>query len=445
MLSKLDKNITNSLAFRLWQILSGLVMLALIPIFLGSVEQGYYFTFGSIIALQMFFELGLNNIIVQFVAHAASEMERATLAGDAAATERAKYSLASIASVCKVWYRIAAIGFLVVATVIGFMYFRSFSQQAQVHWQLPWIVLCVATAGNLMLSPHLSLLEGRGFVSNVAGMRLQQAVLGSAIAWTLLLSGQGLLAVIATPVTAFFYTACWIRMKTVARANLVPTGAIDFKATYSLWKREILPLQARMSLSWFSGYFAYQLFVPTAFAIYGAKAAGQLGLALTASNAIVGLSMSWINAKSPEMAHKLAGSQIQEAKRVFWRHASLSSVLNAACWVVVLSAQIFVLTTNWKIQQKFPTLGQTLIIAANALISHVTFSFSTYFRAHKHEPTVPIALLQALLVVGLLQFCSHLSLTQTLALNLMITAAVVLPGTLYIYRRNYAKYAIQRS
>jgi hypothetical protein len=442
MLSKLDKNITNSLAFRLWQILSGMVMLALIPVFLGSVEQGYYFTFGSIIALQMFFELGLNNIIVQFVAHASSDLERALAAGDPIATQKANYSLSSIAGVCKIWYRIAAIGFLIVATTVGFIYFKSYVQQTQVNWQLPWIVLCIVTAGNLALSPYLSLLEGRGFVSDVAGMRLQQAVLGSIVAWTLLFSGQGLLAVIATPVTAFLYTACWIRRTKIARTNLVVTEPINLRATFGLWKKEILPLQMRMSLSWFSGYFAYQLFVPTAFAIYGAKAAGQLGLALTASNAIVGLSMSWINAKSPEIAHKLSASRVEEAKHIFGRHASFSSALNVACWLIVVAGQILVMMTSWRLQEKFPSIGQTLIIAGNAVISHVVFSFSTYFRAHKHEPTMPIAVLQAILVVGLLQFCSHLSLTQTLSLNLLITAMVVLPGTLYIYRRDYAKYAI---
>jgi len=445
MISKFDKNITTSLAFRLWQILAGMVMLGLIPMFLGSVEQGYYFTFGSIIALQMFFELGLNNIIVQFVAHASSELTRANEAGDPAAINRAQSSLSLIASVCKVWYNVAAAGFLVVAIIIGFIYFQSYSQHKQVDWQIPWIILCTATAGNLALSPYLSLLEGKGFVSNVAGMRLQQAIIGSVIAWSLLFAGQGLFAVIATPVTSMVYTAFWLRTRKLARKHLAIIAPASLKDTLALWKKEILPLQTRMSLSWFSGYFAFQLFVPTAFAVYGATIAGQLGLALTASNAIVGLSMAWINAKSPELAHKLAASRMDEAKRIFKRHASLSSVLNLCCWIIVVLGQLFVLMMNWRVQEKFPALAQTLIIAANALLSHVTFAFSTYFRAHKHEPTTPIALLQAILVAVLLQFCTYLTLTQMLTLNLAITALIVLPGTFYIYRRDYGNYAIQGS
>jgi hypothetical protein len=441
MISKLDKHITNSLAFRLWQICSGMVMLALIPIFLGSVEQGYYFTFGSIVALQMFFELGLNNIIVQFVAHSSSEIERATAAGETLAVEQARQGLSAIVSVCTTWYRLAAAGFLIVATTAGFIYFKTYSNQSQIAWHLPWVILCAATSANLALSPYLSFLEGRGLVSDVAAMRLRQAVLGSVIAWILLLTGNGLVAVIAVPTTSALYTAFWLKTQKLVKEQFGNHRAIPFAQTFRFWKKEVFPLQTRMSLSWFSGYFAYQLFVPTAFAVYGAKSAGQLGLALTASNAIVGLSMAWINAKSPEIARKLAAYNISEAKHVFGRHASLSSGLNMACWVVVLLGQTLVLMTNWKIQEKFPSLGQTAVIAANAFLSHVAFSFSTYFRAHKHEPTTPVALVQAILVASLLQFCSHLTLTQTLTLNLMITALVVLPGTLYIYRRDYVQYA----
>ena len=37
--------------------------------FMTNLEQGYYYTFGSIVAIQIFFELGLNTIITQYAAH----------------------------------------------------------------------------------------------------------------------------------------------------------------------------------------------------------------------------------------------------------------------------------------------------------------------------------------------------------------------------------------
>jgi len=54
---------------RLVQGIGGMALLFLISKFLTIEEQGYYFTFGSVVAIQIFFELGLNTIITQFAAH----------------------------------------------------------------------------------------------------------------------------------------------------------------------------------------------------------------------------------------------------------------------------------------------------------------------------------------------------------------------------------------
>lgn len=53
----------------------GLVTLVFISLFLSTEEQGYYYTFGSIIAIQVFFELGLNSIITQYAAHEVAHLQ----------------------------------------------------------------------------------------------------------------------------------------------------------------------------------------------------------------------------------------------------------------------------------------------------------------------------------------------------------------------------------
>ena len=65
----IDKSISYTITARLIQAIGTLANLFLISRILSSNEQGYYYTFGSIIAIQVFFELGLNTIIIQFVAH----------------------------------------------------------------------------------------------------------------------------------------------------------------------------------------------------------------------------------------------------------------------------------------------------------------------------------------------------------------------------------------
>ena len=65
----IDGPIAYTSLTRIIQAIGGLVSVALVASLLDSIEQGFYYTFASILAIQVFFELGLNGIITQFVAH----------------------------------------------------------------------------------------------------------------------------------------------------------------------------------------------------------------------------------------------------------------------------------------------------------------------------------------------------------------------------------------
>ena len=71
----IDRAIGFTILARGWASVAGLVTVALIARFLSPSEQGYYYTFGSLIALQIVFELGFSFVILQMASH-----ERAHLA-----------------------------------------------------------------------------------------------------------------------------------------------------------------------------------------------------------------------------------------------------------------------------------------------------------------------------------------------------------------------------
>lgn len=54
---------------RMWSALAGPLTILLIATRFSKVEQGFYYTFSSILALQVFFELGLLTVLAQFAAH----------------------------------------------------------------------------------------------------------------------------------------------------------------------------------------------------------------------------------------------------------------------------------------------------------------------------------------------------------------------------------------
>ena len=65
----IDGAIFFTLIAKVVQASGGLISVIFISRYLNLIEQGYYYTFGSILSIQIFFELGLSGVITQFVAH----------------------------------------------------------------------------------------------------------------------------------------------------------------------------------------------------------------------------------------------------------------------------------------------------------------------------------------------------------------------------------------
>ena len=71
----IDKSIAYASTTRVIQAAGGIITALFIARFLTGVEQGFYYTFSSILAIQTFFELGMNGIITQYVAHEVSHLQ----------------------------------------------------------------------------------------------------------------------------------------------------------------------------------------------------------------------------------------------------------------------------------------------------------------------------------------------------------------------------------
>jgi len=79
----LDRAVIFTVLARGWTSLAGLVTVLLIAHFLTGAEQGYYYTFGSLVALQIVFELGFSFVILQMASH---ECAHLSLASDGTVT-----------------------------------------------------------------------------------------------------------------------------------------------------------------------------------------------------------------------------------------------------------------------------------------------------------------------------------------------------------------------
>lgn len=400
----IDRAIAFTVLARTWASVAGLVTVALIARFLSQKEQGYYYTFGSLIALQIVFELGFSFVILQMASH-----ERAHLAlhpnGSVSGDSTAHARLASVLQKTVRWYSSAAALFAVFLMVAGSYFFTVHPQPGEsVHWRLSWFAAAIAASITFQLDPVLSFMEGCGFVADIARLRLFQAIVGSTLAWGSLLLHHGLLAPAMIILGNASVAAIWLYHHRRLLLGLLRHSPGEHRIR---WTREVWPFQWRIAVSWLCGYFIYQLFNPVLFAYQGAIVAGQMGMSLSLVNALKSISMSWINTKAAPLGNLIARKQFAMLDHVFFR-ALLQSLTVCLAGASVIYAGCLYL--NWKhIPFAHRLLSPNLIglLLLGAMLDTAIFSEALYLRAHKHEKFLGISILSAVLISASTLICGR--------------------------------------
>lgn len=426
----LDFHVLVTLLFRGWSVLAGAATVFLLPLWLSPTQQGYYFTFGSVLALQIFFELGLNQIVMQLVSHEVAHLIE-TADGRLAGEEAHLGRLSSLARLISRWYGAAALLFAVIGGIAGAIFFLQKGTEPLSVWLDIWIVLVSATAANLWLSPGLAVMEGCGKVGQVARLRLIQSVLGYAFLWATLLSGGGLWAATVVPIVSALCTGYWLK----AHGNMLrwlSSRTVDIKNQLS-WRKDVLPLQWRIALSWASGYLIFNLFTPMVFSHHGAIEAGRLGMALTVFSAISTIGMSWVNAKAPNFTMHIARGERRELNSLFKALFIRSTV------VIALMSAGFVLVAWYLNQIEFPLMlriASPSVLAVLAIVTTVNsmvFSMAIYMRAHREEPMLTQSIVGGLLVASAVYMGSIYGVLTMMILYMGICVFVSLPWTVCLF------------
>jgi hypothetical protein len=384
----IDRSIAYSSSARVIQAIGGVATALFIAKNLDQIEQGFYFTFGSILAIQIFFELGMNNIIVQYVAHEVSflKWEGNLLTGD----EKHKSRLASLLHFCIKWYLFFAVGLFITLIITGFVYFTKYDKtNGAVNWTYPWILLSLFTALNLILAPILAFLVGLGKVKEVEKLRFFQQVFGLITIWLSLTFGAKLL-------TASLNSFVWLLVIFVTISfssfRLIITNIWRFKINEKVsYKTEILPYQWKIAISWISGYFIFQLFNPILFATEGPIVAGQMGMTLSALNAIQSLSQSWTSTKIPLYSGLIAQKKYLELDTIFNRTILQAAFINVCCLILMYFAIFSIIKYhitfgNLYLGNRFLDTVPMIFMMIPIFLNQYNNAWATYLRCHKQEP-----------------------------------------------------------
>ena len=392
-----------SLLYKSWQMLAGALTLLLVARYFSSEEQGYFYTFNSVIGLQIIFEMGLSFVILQFSGHYFSNLswlESGDIKGDP--NDANKFYL--LLRHAFLWYAVAAIIMALLLLTIGFYFFNhKESHLIFISWQLPWAFLVIFTSFNLITIPSLAAIEGGGKVVNVNRLRLVQGIVGSLLSWILLIFGAGLWISIVPALISSITSIFWLfkyfprLMKSAIYAN-----RINDKSIFS-WKHEVWPMQWRIAISWISGYFIFQLFTPVLFFYHGPKEAGRMGMSIAIATILTSVGFVWLQANSPILTKLVATKSWKEFDRKFFEIFIQSSVFVLIGGVTIISC--LSLFHGIPILERVLPINEMIMLLVAFSLSHIVGGLAYYLRLHKREPFMLLSVIGALiLTVSILYF-----------------------------------------
>lgn len=439
----IDKSIAYSSGARIVQGFTGVASVFFITSFLTGVEQGFYYTFGSILALQVFFELGLTGIMTQYVAHEASHLtlnENREYEGD----DRYKSRLSSLLRFCVKWYSIISVLVFVFLMIVGYVYFIKYGDtHSDVEWQTPWILICVGTAIKLLQSPFNSILMGLGFVKDMSKAGFYQQIILPTFTWLGLACGFKLYVMGIGYLLSVIYWQIFIYRQGLTRILInLWMNRITERVGYM---KEIFPYQWRIALSWASGYFISQLLNPVLFATEGAIVAGQMGMTLQALSAIQTFSFSWLNTKVPLYSKLIALKEYVQLDNIFNKTlkqmVSVCLVLLCSFFLVILILHATEISINGNIlADRFLDCMPMLLMMIPVFLQQYINSWATYLRCHKKEPFLVNSICTGICMgAGTLIFGNAYGL-YGVTISYCVLSIIFFPWGYYIYKSKKIKW-----
>ena len=433
-----DKSIAYSSGGSIVGAITGILILFFIGIFLSEEEQGFYFTFNSIIAIQVFFDLGLTGIMTQYVAHEHAHLHWAENQVDLIGEGKYTSRLSSLLKFCVKWYGAISVLFFIALNIVGFVFFNKYNNERGIEWQTPWILLCAGAAANLFLAPIMAFITGIDKVKEVMKIRFYKNLIIPLVTCLGLILGFKLYVLGVASIATAIYNYSQISFTQLGEIlRSIWKTKITEKVSYM---KEIFPYQWKIALSWISGYFIFQLFNPVLFATEGPVVAGQMGMTLQILNAINALTMSWMNTKVPLFSRLIELKDYYQLDTIFMKTLKQVGVVSIFLLSIFFFGVVFIHVTDFqigkiKLYNRILHEGPLLLMIGALLANMAVSSVATYLRCHKQEP-----LLIQSITMGVLTMLSTFLLGNAFGLYgitigyFILCILVGLPWGIYLFK-----------
>ena len=428
--TSVDQAVKFALLSKIWLLFSGPITLYLISLYLTPIIQGFYYTFLSLIALQVFMELGFYLVITQFASHEWANLDiddSGSIIGNPSSLSR----LISLGRLVFKWYAVASGLFIILIGTIGY-YFLSNKADTSISWVAPWLTLMILSGLQLWMLPFQSILEGCNQVAKVYKFRLIQSVLSALVMWTILYFDGGLWIVVASTGSGLIVNITFFSTKYF---NFFKTFFSFEPAEKILWQTEIWPMQWRLALGGIVGYFMYSLFTPIVFHYHGPVAAGKMGMTWQIVGALGPLAMAWIDTKTPIWGMLIAKKRYSELDQSFYRASGVSIAVISLGALIVGFAVYGLNYYQHPLAQRILAPFPFALFLLGMVVTHFSGCLSSYIRAHKKEPFLYVNIGSGIFTGLLLWILVSKFGSNGAGATYLLVALVSLPFTLNIFLR----------
>ncbi len=434
----IDRAVFYAVLARGWRAIGGLISVLLVAKFLTPETQGYYYTFQSLIALQVFVELGLVVVVVNFTSHEWTKLqlnEEGGIVGDPDALSR----LVSFGRKLASWYAVAAILFVLLVAPGGALFLAQKGNTE--HWLAPWLLTVLFQAMLLWISPFQALFEGCNQVVAAQRFQLWQGILVNLVLWICLATGAGLWSVAALIGTQAAATLYYLGI--VQRPFFLPFWHPPSSLQID-WKIEVWPMQWRLAVQGGVNYFVYSLYTPVIFHYHGAVEAGRFGMTWQAFSMLQVLGLAWVQTRVPQFGMLIARQDFAGLDTL-WRYTTLLAIgMFMLGMGAFLLSQIMLNHFDLEFGRRLLDPGTTLLLLPTGLLAVWVQCTALYWRAHKAEPLGFSAAIPGLINGVLVWWLGmHYGAMGAVVAYLAMLTVISMPLSLYLKRKVTRDYRAQ--
>ena len=417
-----------------------LSILVVVPMTLSIDDQGYYFLFASIIALQYICELGSTQVLAIKIS-ALTEVSRHKNSNLLDITSETKYisheksPLKMTIELTSLMFTIIALSFFFASTIAAFFLVDPVNSNSGTNLMVIWVINAIFVSFNIKLNSLLMVGENIGYMSKISRLKtLVYLLSGIAFSATAFFT-KNLYSIIASPLANCLVVLLFLKYNPQLSALFRKSKSYDYKLLFRWWQKYVFPVQWKMSISWICGYASFSLVNLFIFKSLGPDAIAMYGLSATIFTGISQLASSPVMAIQPNLSSLYSASMFN-SRYLLFRKSLTQSILIYVCSSVCILGIISLLTSRTSLLNGRVLSPLNLsILACSYLLYLVCSCLGLYLRTTGTEPLLRTSLIIAITTASLCYIGSIISL-DSIVYFFAVSMTIAFVLTLRIYFHN---------